>query len=72
MSSSLGASSSTTERNSPQKKSREEDDNDNEFNLKVSKYSRGSLDNVNSKSIRFKGLTIEIQFSNAYAPKLLR
>lgn len=63
-SSSLGASSSTA-RNLPQKKSREEDDNDHEFNLKVSKYSRGSLDTVKSKSLGFKGLKKTLEESRA-------
>ena len=59
------SSSNNAVRNLSKKKSREEDGNDPEFNLKISKYSRGSLDNVKSKSLRFKGLKKTLEESRA-------
>jgi len=66
MSTSIPLSTSVVRNLSKKKKSREEEDgNDEEFNLKVSKYSRGSLYNVKSKSLRFKGLKKTLEESRA-------
>ena len=67
------SSSNNAVRNLSKKKSREEDENDPEFNLKISKYSRGSLDNVKSKSLRFKGLKkkVELQLKTLQQKRLL-